>query len=871
MGTLKEFRDAIGYPQEDNNVAERFALQGGLSIEEVAALGDPGKLLACKNYEPNYSGGYRSKGGCEPVDGHRQPSAFVYQLIPVTITNGANVPTVVGQQINQRYAGISEIGPFFLGWETINGQRYLVLTNVLKTLITSSYDAKSNSNAGDENYVDVVTNYDTGSVFYTGTAGSPLNFATATGKPTFLSDNGKATAYISSARKVARSLIQPVGGAAGFGPALGVFDVAGHLFAIRNLAPGSGGVGTTQAGLWTARGPGNPGALSSVPGWKQCTLGSIVYFQNNNDASLVEGITVNTVSGASASVDRLVIMFGTVGGGDACGYFSTRTITGDPTFGGNGAAIRIGTTTVATTPASGTVVRANSLPKDGKYRFRRWNFTGVAKNTRIYGVNGVGTAFEIYAPEGSVAPPIYFTPIITGQGLTVATFNGTPTADTPTKISAAHDQLFLCYPGGNMQHSGYQTPTNWTAVQGADQRELGEDVTNIVENINNTVLITTRNRMRMLYGDVNENFQLRDLNTEAGALDDTAQPIGGVCLLTDEGVNFYDQAAQFGNFNGTSLSQAINSLLKSYMATGNGALEATIQRDHSLYRLYFDAGICFSFCIVGSELRGIGRCDYSLGSTITTMLGSTPAFSVGDTIYNQDNTVSCVVRGIYQTGIFTGYPNTTILTDTVLNLDDWPAGTDIHGLGVAAQVDTVKINSVRRLWSCASTITNGNYATPTSEKIYFACEDGFLYEDDVGGSFGVQGAAIDASFQTQFYYGSEAIDNLKKYRRVRLDIIGATVFSNISISAEYDDGYGYRAPEKPEIITQFLAPSSLDEMSSYGIGFYGPAGKNIIRKELHGTGVAISLLATANSDIAFPHTIQASGLVSARRARRGWR
>ncbi len=841
--TLSQFRAAIGYPQQDNNAAEKFALAGGLAIEEVAAIGDPAKLIFCKNYEPNYSGGYRSKGGCEPVDGHRQPSAMVYQLIPVTVTNAANFPTTVGQQVNEPLSGPPiEIGPYFLGWETIGGQKYIVLTNTIKQLITSSYDD------GDEQYLDV-TSFTTGSVLYTTIGFVQNNFATASGSPTYFGDASKSAFYIDLARQVARTLINPVGGSACTGPALGAFEFGGRLYGIRALLAGN-------AGLFHATGPRS---VSITPGWKADGLGSIVYYVNNNDPSLVVGVTI-TAGAATFIVQNVITMFGTVGGGDATGYLVTTTI---PTI-ANSVALKIGATTVATSPASGTVVRTSILPATGNYRFKRWNFTGIANNTRVYGVSGSGTAFEISRNGNTMV----FTPIITGQGLTVDTFNAAPTLDTPNIIEQKGDQLFLFYPGGNMSHSGYQDPTNWTAVEGADQRFLGEDVTNAVANINDTMIITTRNRMRVLYGDVNENFQLRDLNTEAGAYPFTAIPIGGLCMLTDEGVTFYDQTAQFGNFAGASLSQAINSLLKAYMSTGAGPLEAVIQRDHSFYRLYFDAGAFFTFCIVGKDLQGIGHGQYDMGTSVYISLVGLTSFTIGDTLTNADNSASFIIRrsNSLDSGPADGY----LLTDVALDPAAWLVGSTINFLGSAfATVVSLTVNTPKNFWSAASTITNGGN-NPPGERIYFCCDDGYVYEDDCGGSFGILGSPVSFSFQTQFYYGDQ-VNTEKYYRRMYVDIIGADAFSNISLGGEFDDGYGYRAPEQLELSTQFLAASAFDQNSIYGVGFYGAAGKNVLRKELHGSGVGFSMIASGQSTIAFPHTIQAVNIAYATRIRRGWR
>jgi len=91
------------------------------------------------------------------------------------------------------------------------------------------------------------------------------------------------------------------------------------------------------------------------------------------------------------------------------------------------------------------------------------------------------------------------------------------------------------------------------------------------------------------------------------------------------------------------------------------------------------------------------------------------------------------------------------------------------------------------------------------------------------------------------------------------------------VAAEFDDGRGYRSPEVAEVVTNLLSASGFDQNALYGVGYYGGAGKNVLRKNLHGTGVGISLIFSGSSDIAFPHTVQAVQLAVALRSRRYWR
>lgn len=762
MGDLKIFRERIGYPQEDNNITEKFGLEGGLDVELTDAIGAPGALIYCNNYEASTSGGYQSKAGCEPVDGSPQVSAYVYQAVRVTITTPASSPAT-GQIVGTGGAGANTV--YYLGNETIGGVQYMIFTCLLQALMTQFFDKTI---ATDGRLRGTIANG-------TGLFNGAVQFGTSAAAATFIADNSKSYYYITLARSTVRALVLAVSGVTGgSGAALGVFDWNGKLWAFRNNAGG------TAAALYVATGAG----------WAAVNLGSILYYNTGSVQINVGDVLTGATSAATTTVLSVVNMFGTVGGGDATGYVSTRTVAGVFVA---GEILRVGGVAVAKIPASGNIRVNNTLPPGGSYRFRRWNFGGVANNVRMYGVNGVGTAFELATPILTVPVSVCFTPLITGTGLTAATFNSTPTTDTPNFIGAAHDQLFLGYPGGNLLHSGYQTPTNWTAVQGADDRALGEDITNIVEDINSAVLVTTRTRLRMLYGDVNENFQLRDIATTFGAFPNTASRIGGAVFLTDEGVMFWDQSAQFGNFAGVAISQGVKSLLRALIAAGQGVVEASINRDRSQYRLYFDGGVCLSFCINGTEPKGIGMCNYGI--------------------------------------------------------------------------------NVHNVWSAASTIPVSDAAVPppSPEKIYFCGDDGFVYLDDTGGTFGAIGSPITTGLQTQFYYGQDNQQNIKYYRSVKTDITGADAFTNLQVGAEYDDGYGYRTPEVFETITRALTGSVFDQSSLYGTGFYGGAGKNIIRKKLNNSGIAISLLYSSTSAIAFPHTLQAAAITKAVRARSIWR
>lgn len=766
---LAKIRRAIGFPQQDNNSSERFILTGGLNIEEPSTNGDAGSLIFCQNFEPNHEGGYISKGGFEPVDGQRQPSAYYYQAYKVAAIIGpaANKPGATFQIIND---GVNFKA--FLGFETINGQLYIICTAVLPSFITADWRPPGSPTAVD---VDV---FNAGATL----ASASGNFAILSSSFDYigsLDNTGLASRYILLARDYGRNLIKPVGGAFGEGRACGVFDMNGQLYAIRNNG------NTDHFGdIWK----------SSGASWVVVGRSTLVFFTGLT-VDINEGDVLTNVAGTiTFTVRRVIIQFGTTGTGDARGYFMTTNLAGAGLPWTNGQTIRRSGTAVATTPAAGPVQPTFILPRDGtgggtpptNYRFRRWNFSGKPPNLtgggqRIYGVSAQGPAFEF---DG-----VTTTPILTGLGLTAATFNAfAPAQERPTHLAIQADHLFLGYDGGGLQHSGLQQPLNWTAVQGADTRQTGDDIENLVENVNGTLMVQTRTRSGQIYGDVNENFQLRWNDAEAGAYAFTAQKLTGcAAFLTDQGVMIQSQSNDFGNFASASLSTMVNSLMRALMRDGVGVTEATISRERSMYRIYFGSK-CLSFCIKGDQCVGVGYCDYGL--------------------------------------------------------------------------------SPRNFWSGPSTVATGGANQPP-ERILFCADNGFVYQDDSGGSFG--GSFIVGKIQTQFYRGQENQNNEKYYRQMLVDLLGADAYTNLRFSAEYDDGADYRTIEVPEDITRYLAGGQYQAYSAYNQAFYGPSNKNVIRKQLHGQGVGVSFIFTFSSAISLPFTIQAIDFVTALRTRRGWR
>jgi hypothetical protein len=197
-----------------------------------------------------------------------------------------------------------------------------------------------------------------------------------------------------------------------------------------------------------------------------------------------------------------------------------------------------------------------------------YNFTGSTDTKRMYGCDGVNRAFEF---DGTV-----FVPIDTGM-----------TTDAPSHITAHKSQLFLSF-FGSVQHSVPGKPYEWSAIIGASEISLGDDVTGFMPQPGGAseaaLAIFTRNNIAMLYGSGVSNWQLSPTNQEAGGYAHTIQRMGVTVMFDDRGLTSMQTTQAYGNFASSTLSKQIQSWLADKRTI---AQASCIARDKNQYRLFF--------------------------------------------------------------------------------------------------------------------------------------------------------------------------------------------------------------------------------------------------------------------------------------------
>lgn len=352
--------------------------------------------------------------------------------------------------------------------------------------------------------------------------------------------------YTQAAIEYARGNIDEVPGS---GEILGGFIYGGNCYAFRDNAPG------TAADLYKA----------TTSGWSKQSLGYTLNF-DGAVGEIFEGNTVTgATSGASGVVKRVALQSGAWTDGTGVGALTFASVTG--TF-QNNENLQVSAVTKAV--ANGTL-STNTLPAGGRYDCIVENFYGASNLERVYCANGVGKAFDY-------------------DGTCIAFITTGMTTDTPAHIAAFANHLFLSFPGGSLQNSSRGEPHEWTAVTGASEIGIGEEITALQPNVQGTLVVFGKNKVAILYGNDSSDFSMSMLNDDAGAIEWTVQKIGQPHYLDDAGVRTLNATQAFGDFRMGTVSQMVAPLFRAKRSAGLTPVASIRVKARDQYRLWWSDG-----------------------------------------------------------------------------------------------------------------------------------------------------------------------------------------------------------------------------------------------------------------------------------------
>jgi hypothetical protein len=377
---------------------------------------------------------------------------------------------------------------------------------------------------------------------------------------TTITQNGGSTpalhaTYKNLAAANYRTDIQAVPGS---GTVRGVWYYKGSVYAFRNNAGG------TQCVMHKA----------TSSGWTAIAFGYEIQF-TGAVGEIFDGDTVSC-GGYTGVVRRALLRTGTwtVGG---AGTLVFDSISGTmPTT----TAIQVSGVTKATSSGTSSAI---SLHPNGRFVFVNANFYGQSDTLRMYFADGVNYLCEFDGTR--------IVPIRTGIS-----------PDAPAYI-AYHNNTMAIAVRASLQFSGIGEPYSWTALTGAAEVSVGNDITGIMAQLGSTgtsaMSVFTRDETWTLYGTGTDDYTLVPLAKDAGSSPYTMQNLEGQpYYMGVNGVTQLSSSANFGNFQYSTISRSIQPLidLKKGLATAS-----CVSRSTNQYRLFFNDGSCLAFYVIPNQ------------------------------------------------------------------------------------------------------------------------------------------------------------------------------------------------------------------------------------------------------------------------------
>lgn len=522
-----------------------FPLKGGEDLITPLFNKKPGTLINSQNFECDPGGRYRRIAGYERFDGQTAPTGASYWVL----------------NFDQGTAAISD-------GDTVTGASSGATGEALLDAVVTSGSYVGNDAAGYLVLGDVSGTYTNNENLQV----SAVTKCVADG--TAVANSGTSDNHTTWSRLATAAARANIAAVAGSGDILGVHLYNNILYAFRANAGGTAVVMHK----------------SSSSGWATVDLGSVLDFDTGTVA-FAEGETLTGgVSGATATIMRIVVESGTWAGGDADGYLVLHSISG--TFQNN----ELITDSAVGSATSDGIVVATSLATGGRFECLNYNFYGHSGSLRMYGCDGANTAFEF---DGTT-----FTPIRTGM-----------TSDTPAHITAHKKHLFLSFTGGSVQHSSIGDPLTWSAVAGASEIGLGVEVVGMVPMPGDTLFLFGDTSVSVLYGTSSADWNLKTFSHETGAREWSIQRLSDIFFMDDNGVTSAGAVDAYGDFKTGSISGVIQTLID----TKKELLIASLRvKDKEQYRIFFSDNTGINLTFNGNKITGFTRLKYDDAICCTT-------------------------------------------------------------------------------------------------------------------------------------------------------------------------------------------------------------------------------------------------------------
>lgn len=323
--------------------------------------------------------------------------------------------------------------------------------------------------------------------------------------------------------------------------------------------------------------------VNSSSGWTQVPFFNILFFTGGTGSATppLDGATL-TQGGVTATVKRVMLASGlwAASGGTATGSFIVTNPSGG-NFAAGAATISGSTVTLAGAQT------AITLQPGGKFQFAKNNFYGQPSTRRIYGADGVNKCFEF---DGTILAPIT-------TGLS---------PDNPKYITTHKNFLFISQLG-SILFSAPSRPYDWSAVDGAGEIAVGDEVTGMItvpgSQTTATLAVYQASNTSFLYGLDQTSFSLVTFNTGTGALPYSQQNMFDSFVFDNLGIISIRTTLNYGNFISNTLTRNIFPFIQ--QEREKLTCSATCF-DKAQYRAFFSDGYGLWLTVINEQYLGSG-------------------------------------------------------------------------------------------------------------------------------------------------------------------------------------------------------------------------------------------------------------------------
>jgi hypothetical protein len=326
--------------------------------------------------------------------------------------------------------------------------------------------------------------------------------------------------------------------------------------------------------------------------WTEITMPHVMFF-NSGTVALTVGETV-TDGTATAVIASMTRMYGSWNAAlaveeQSLGYLTLTDVVGDFTVG-------LALTDTAGGTAAVSVSNAQyTLPAGGRYETRDYNFTNLVDNESIYGVSGVGEAFEF---DGTNYIPIFH--LDADQNLIED--------DKPTHVNVHQERLHLAYPGGQLLYSVSGQPRVTNALLGSGTYSTGSEITAIKTIHGNAEAVFCKNSTWLLTGDgiyddtsATRNWMFFEHDDSVGAEEWSINGRGYPMFMSAAEVRSIQSTDTTGAYDSVQLAGEVQPFLDSKVGTVVASLWA---RKKAQYRLFFTDGSGISLTFNSGSYAG---------------------------------------------------------------------------------------------------------------------------------------------------------------------------------------------------------------------------------------------------------------------------